>query len=256
MAGMGGPGGTTKKATDPLPNVNGAVLPGTQFGAPAPVATRSPKVGFALPGLHSGAPAPPAPAAPQIPLAGPTGGAPIQVPATPLPAEVTKIEAKGTVDPGLSEYSKRYEDILKAQQEGRSREAAVFNEGLDSNAERQVAAAREAAARDGRPFNEEAFRAELTRGSNKASAEFALGTQRDSVAAAQGGLGIMTAPGETERANKQLGLGAEGMMLNYALGRGGLANEANRTAVEAQNAASMRALDAYRMMLQSITAMV
>jgi hypothetical protein len=182
------------------------------------------------------------PQAPPGPPAPPGGGA-----APVIPPDVTNIKVEGSPDPNLTSYNQQWQQHLADLKAGRTREAAVFNEGLASDIERQVASMREQAAAAGRPFNEQAARSELARNKNKAKADFALGTQRDTTGALVSGLGIAGAPGSSELENKKLGITSQGMLLNYALGRAGVANDAN-------NAASMRALQAYQAMLQMLTA--
>jgi hypothetical protein len=191
----------------------------------------------------------PRPPGPQQQSGGGLPPPPAQAPQAPqAPPELTDLKIEGAADPRLAGYADKYDEYLKQLKEGRTREADVFNQEQEDNVERQIAASREQAQREGRPFDEESARAELARGSNKAKADFALGTQRESGEALRGGLGIAQSPFESEMAAKGLSLQTQQLLANYALGRGGLANDAQRNAIMREG----QAMDAYRIMLQAL----
>jgi hypothetical protein len=162
-----------------------------------------------------------------------------------LPPEITDLKIEGQALSELTNLASDYERQRKDVEAGRSREAEVFNEGLSGDMERQVAAAKEQAAQEGRPFDEAAVRAELSRGQNKAKAEFALGTQKEALAATREGLGVAKAPFEAELASKGLSMETQKLVMDYALGRGGLANDAEKN----QIMKSGQAMDGYKIML-------
>jgi ATPase subunit of ABC transporter with duplicated ATPase domains len=165
-----------------------------------------------------------------------------------IPPELTDLKIEAKADPRLENYAGSYDEYLKNLKEGRTREAELFNQEQEDNIERQVAAMREQAQREGRPFDEESARAELARHANKAKADFALGTQKETGEALRGGLDIERAPFESEMAGKGLSLETQKLLSNFAIARGGLMNEAERNALMARG----QAMDAYRIMLEAM----
>jgi hypothetical protein len=161
------------------------------------------------------------------------------------PPTITDLEIKGQADPRLTGYAERYGEHLGKLEEGKTREAELFKENIESDAERQVAQARESALAAGQPWtaqDEERMRSELKRRQYGATAEFELGSQRDTTAALQGGLGIMEAPFQSQMAEKGLSQGTQKMLMDYAIQRGGLVSEDKKTAVMEAG----QALDAYQ----------
>jgi len=167
------------------------------------------------------------------------------------PPEIRDLEIRGEVDPRLSGYADRYGEHLTKLEEGKTREADVLKGQLDSDMERQVAQARESALAAGQPWtaqDEERMRSELKRGQYGAMAEFELGSQRQQTEALQGGLGIMKSPFESQLAEKGLSQGTQKMLMDYALGRGGLVAEDKRTAVMEAG----QSIDAYKAFLSML----
>jgi hypothetical protein len=164
------------------------------------------------------------------------------------PPELNKLTLEGEQDPAQAQYAAEYRQHLEDLKEGRTREAQVFKSDLESDLERQVAQARQEAAAQGRPFDEEAFRSELKRGQYKSQADFELGSQRQTTEALQGGQDIIAAPWQSEMAEKGLSKETQGMLMDYALGRGGLISEDKKTAVMQAG----QAIDAYKAMLSAL----
>ena len=177
----------------------------------------------------------------------PTGPAAPAAPAGPssAPPEITKLTLEGKRDPQQQKFMQDYLGQIEDVKAGRTREAQVFKSDLEADLERQVAQARQQAAADGRPFDEESFRIELKRGQYKAQADFELGAQEQTTEAMQGGLDIVKSPWESEMAEKGFSQGTEQLLMDYALGRGGLVSEDKRTAVMSAG----QAIDAYKAFL-------
>jgi len=168
-----------------------------------------------------------------------------------VPAAVSKINVTGTAPKELTDYAAQYEQHLKDLEAGKTREADVYASGLNSDIERQIATARQQAASEGRPFNEAAMRAELTRGKNSGMAQFELGSQQQATSALQGGLPIMQAPENASLAEKNLSLDTQKELLDYALGRGQLGVDEQRNEVMAATSAQ----NAYTQMLATLANM-
>ena len=202
-------------------------------------------------GKRSGALVGPRPAAKPAPKPGgmttghmptmPTGGG-VDLSDPSAPPEITGMTLEGAVDPAQKEYAQDYQSHLQDLKEGTTREAQVFESGLESDIEQQVAEAKRAAAAGGRQFDEESFRAELKKGQYKSQAEFELGSQRQMTEAMQGGLDIVKSPWESAMAEKGLSADTQKMLMDYALGRGGLKSEDKKTAVMQAG----QAIDAYK----------
>jgi hypothetical protein len=216
---LGGSGGATATAG------NQAALGGTK-----PVAAAASLPSFATGGAAAG---------------GGAGGG------TSAPPEIRDLEIRGEVDPRLSGYADRYGEHLTKLEEGKTREADVLKGQLDSDMERQIAQARESALAAGQPWtaqDEERMRSELKRGQYGAMAEFELGSQRQQTEALQGGLDIMKSPFESQLAEKGLSQGTQKMLMDYALGRGGLVSEDKKTAVMEAG----QSIDAYKAFLSML----
>jgi hypothetical protein len=155
---------------------------------------------------------------------------------------------KGERDPAQQKYMQDYQAHLQDLKEGTTREADVFRANLDADMERQVSQARKQAAAEGRPFDEEAMRAELKRGQYGAEAEFELGSQRQLTEARQGGLDIVRSPWESEMAEKSMSAETEKMLMDYAINRGGLISEDKKTDVMRAG----QAIDAYKAFLSML----
>jgi len=164
------------------------------------------------------------------------------------PPEITEMTLKGERDPELQGYMQDYKAHLTDLEEGTTREADVFRGNLDADMERQVDQARKQAAAEGRPFDEEGMRAELKRGQYGAEAEFELGSQRQLTEARQGGLDTIKAPFESMMAEKGMSAETQAMLMDYALGRGGLMSEDKKTAVMQAG----QAIDAYKAFLSML----
>lgn len=167
-----------------------------------------------------------------------------------IPPELTNLNITGSAPKELTDLSTAYNKQLSDIEAGRSREANLFNTGLSSDIERQVAAAKEQALANGQPFNEAAMRAELARGANASKAQFALGTQQQALQGTAAGLDIAKAPFEAEMQAKGLSLDTQKMLADYAIQRGGLVNDAEKN----QLTAAGTAYDAYIKMLQLMIA--
>jgi len=170
---------------------------------------------------------------------------------TSAPPEIRDLEIKAEVDPRLSGYADRYGEHLTKLEEGKTREADVLKGQFDSDMERQVAQARESALAAGQPWtaqDEERMRSELKRGQYGAMAEFELGSQRQQTEALRGGLDIMKSPFESQLAEKGFSQGTQKMLMDYALGRGGLVAEDKRTAVMEAG----QSIDAYKAFLSML----
>ncbi len=179
-------------------------------------------------------------AAPTMPAIPTGGGVDLSNPSA--PPEITALTLGGAEDPAQKQYAQDYQSHLQDLREGTTREAQVFESGLESDIEQQVAEAKRAAAAGGRQFDEEGFRAELKKGQYKSQAEFELGSQRQMTEAMQGGLDIVKSPWESAMAEKGLSADTQKMLMDYALGRGGLKSEDKKTAVMEAG----MAIDAYK----------
>jgi hypothetical protein len=167
------------------------------------------------------------------------------------PPEIKDLEIKAETDPRLTKYADQYGGHLKKLEEGTTREADVMRGQLESDAERQIAQAKESALAAGRPWtaeDESRMRSELARGKYGALAEFELGSQRQMTEALQGGLGITKAPFESQLAEKGFSQGTQKMLMDYALGRGGLISEDKKTDVMRAG----QAIDAYKAFLSML----
>jgi hypothetical protein len=229
------------KAAQTRPSTSPQKVGGGGVGGSSGVGVRRP--GTAAPGA--------APAAPQPGVPGAGGGAASAAGGPSAPPEVRDLEIKAEVDPRLSGYADRYGEHLTKLETGKTREADVLKGQLDSDMERQVAQARESALAAGQPWtaqDEERMRSELKRGQYGSMAEFELGSQRQQTEALQGGLGIMKAPFESQLAEKGFSQGTQKMLMDYALGRGGLVSEDKRTAVMEAG----QSIDAYKAFLSML----
>ena len=177
----------------------------------------------------------------------PTGGG--AVPGAPsAPPEVTDLEIKGEVDPRLERAATRQETFLEDIESGRTREADVFRSEMESDMEQQIASAKESALAAGRPWtaqDESRMRSELKRGQYGAEAEFTLGQERQRGEQYALALGGQKAPFESQMAEKGLSAATQQMLMDYAIGRGGLVSEDKKTAVMEAGLA----IDAYKAFL-------
>jgi hypothetical protein len=167
------------------------------------------------------------------------------------PPEIRDLEIKGEADPRLTAYADKYGEHLQQLEGGKTREADVFRGQLDSDAERQIASAKESALAAGRPWtaeDESRMRSELSRGKYGALAEFELGSQRQTTEALQGGLPIASSPFQSQLAEKGFSQGTQKMLMDYAIGRGGLVSEDKKTAVMEAG----QAIDAYTAFLSML----
>ena len=127
----------------------------------------------------------------------------------------------------------------------------MFRSEMESDMEQQIASAKESALAAGRPWtaqDESRMRSEMKRGQYGAEAEFTLGQEKqrgEQYALAVEG---QSKPFQSQMAEKGLSQGTQQMLMDYAIGRGGLVSEDKKTAVMEAGLA----IDAYKAMIASM----
>jgi hypothetical protein len=225
---VGGFGGSTRSPSGGGVSVKSgqrAAIGGQAKPAAAPAPTPAPPLGGGGGGGGGGVPVSPA-----LP-----GGANVY-----MPPEITSLSTKAEAPAEVTAYRQKFEGKLGEFEKGASAAQAAAMEETNADIERQVSAARQQAASEGRPFDEEKMRAELARGKYKAQADSARARDEAMLGHMTQGLGVVTAGGQMALDMSRHNLDQQKTLMDYYLGRGAASRDAARVGLEGYNAETGR----------------